>query len=332
MYGQRLLILNNGVRQEGQQWGSEHAPEIDPFVASKITVIKGAQTVRYGSDAIGGVILVEPHDVKKGSGITGDVNIVAASNNRLGALSSIINYSPQKFPNLSVKLQGTLRQAGNARTPNYWLDNTGLTERNFSWATSYTGSKFGGELYYSQFNTQIGIFTGSHFGDTSDLAAAIRRQSPNVPSVFTYQIGRPYQQVNHELFKAKTYWQLSNYFRLEADYARQFNYRAEFDTDRPYNNSLRNLPEMKFGLTTHTTNWLLHYQQHPHFKTTFGFLGIKQGNTVRSTLGSFFIPNYFINAAGMYLIGNYQKTLGELNWASDTTIEIWKRFYSDLFL
>jgi iron complex outermembrane receptor protein len=60
LHSNRLLILNNGVRQEGQQWGSEHAPEIDPFIANKITVIKGAASVRYGSDAIVGVILVEP--------------------------------------------------------------------------------------------------------------------------------------------------------------------------------------------------------------------------------------------------------------------------------
>ena len=60
MHSNRLLILNNGIRQEGQQWGSEHAPEIDPFIATRISVIKGAASVRYGSDAIVGVILVEP--------------------------------------------------------------------------------------------------------------------------------------------------------------------------------------------------------------------------------------------------------------------------------
>src|SRR5690606_33154577 len=56
MYGNRVLILNNGVRQQGQQWGAEHAPEIDPYIANQLTVVKGAESVRYGSDAIGGVI------------------------------------------------------------------------------------------------------------------------------------------------------------------------------------------------------------------------------------------------------------------------------------
>ncbi|TAE13782.1 MAG: hypothetical protein EAY72_08025, partial [Bacteroidetes bacterium] len=41
LHSNRVLIMNNGVRLEGQQWGSEHAPEIDPMVAQKITAVKG---------------------------------------------------------------------------------------------------------------------------------------------------------------------------------------------------------------------------------------------------------------------------------------------------
>ncbi|WP_332913041.1 TonB-dependent receptor [Algoriphagus boritolerans] len=60
MHSNRIMILNNGIRLEGQQWGAEHAPEIDPFLADEITVIKGAETVRFGPEAMGGVILVNP--------------------------------------------------------------------------------------------------------------------------------------------------------------------------------------------------------------------------------------------------------------------------------
>ena len=60
VYSNRILIVNNGVRQEGQTWGNDHAPEIDPFIATKFSVIKGPASIRYGSDAIGGVVLVDP--------------------------------------------------------------------------------------------------------------------------------------------------------------------------------------------------------------------------------------------------------------------------------
>ncbi len=58
--GNRVLLLNQGVRQEDQQWGSEHAPSIDPLSSDRLTVVKGAATVQYGSDAIGGVVIAEP--------------------------------------------------------------------------------------------------------------------------------------------------------------------------------------------------------------------------------------------------------------------------------
>lgn len=42
LYSNRIIILNNGIRQEDQQWGTEHAPQVDQFLASRLTVIKGA--------------------------------------------------------------------------------------------------------------------------------------------------------------------------------------------------------------------------------------------------------------------------------------------------
>lgn len=61
MYGERILILNNGVRHKSQQWGQGHAPEIALDQAGRVTVLKGAESVRYGADALGGVIIVDKH-------------------------------------------------------------------------------------------------------------------------------------------------------------------------------------------------------------------------------------------------------------------------------
>ena len=58
MYGNRILIVNNGARQTGQQWGVDHAPEIDQNSSGSIEVIKGAESVRYGSEALGGIIVM----------------------------------------------------------------------------------------------------------------------------------------------------------------------------------------------------------------------------------------------------------------------------------
>ena len=58
LYGNRVSILNNGIAQSGQQWGNDHAPEIDPFVANHISVIKGASALAFGGVNLGGVVLV----------------------------------------------------------------------------------------------------------------------------------------------------------------------------------------------------------------------------------------------------------------------------------
>ncbi|MBK7870008.1 MAG: carboxypeptidase-like regulatory domain-containing protein [Saprospiraceae bacterium] len=120
LHSSRILILNNGVRQEGQQWGSEHAPEIDPFIADKVNVIKGASGVRYGADAIGGVILVEPRALPTQKGIGGEFNLQGFSNGRTGVASGMLQGNlGGKLP-LSGRIQGTLKKGGNLQTPNYF--------------------------------------------------------------------------------------------------------------------------------------------------------------------------------------------------------------------
>jgi iron complex outermembrane recepter protein len=90
LYGSRILVLDNGVRLESQQWGSDHAPEVDPFIASQISVIKGAASIRYGSDAIAGVILMEPAPMPDKPGIGANITLVAGSNGALGGISAYL--------------------------------------------------------------------------------------------------------------------------------------------------------------------------------------------------------------------------------------------------
>ena len=169
------------MRQEGQNWGNDHAPEIDPFIATKLTVIKGAASIRYGSDAIGGVVLVDPKDMPDHPGVLdGEVNIVGMTNGRIGAASAMVEGSAKKgsWEGLSWRLQGTLKEAGNARTPNYYLGNTGYVENDYSAAVQYNKGHFGGQVYFSDFHTKIGIAMASVVGSQSDLYQAFARSEP----------------------------------------------------------------------------------------------------------------------------------------------------------
>jgi iron complex outermembrane receptor protein len=66
LFGSRVPVINNNVRLEDQEWGTEHAPNFDVNAAGKITVIKGASGLQFGGDA-GGLIIIEPVSVKRHS-------------------------------------------------------------------------------------------------------------------------------------------------------------------------------------------------------------------------------------------------------------------------
>lgn len=300
LHSNRLLILNNGVRQEGQQWGNEHAPEIDPFIANNITVVKGASAVRYGPDAIAGVILLNPRKLPADGQIGGEVNLVGFSNGRQGVASAMLEGNFDKIPAWSWRVQGSLKGGGNVKAPDYFIANTGLREYNFSAATAWTTKKAGVEVFYSQFNTDLGIFSGAHIGNLTDLQLAFEAPEPLVTADFTYQIGRPRQHIEHELFKASAFWRTGLVGKLNLTYARQYNLRYEYDKDPPLNDSLAalNRPDLQFEITTHTVNLEWEHYRRRGFKGTVGISTIRQGNTYE---GRFFIPNFRKFVAGVFV-------------------------------
>jgi iron complex outermembrane recepter protein len=267
MHSNRILTLNNGVRHEGQQWGNEHAPEIDPFLAKKIKIIKGAQGIRYGSDAIGGVIMIDSDDLKEVDSTKFEWNAVHMTNGRYVALSGI---AEGKTKPLTWRVQATGKKAGNLHTPSYTLGNTGFQEFNFSSQIGYFKKRLEIEAFISQFNSKIGIFSGSHVGNISDLVEAIKRPKPLAiysPNSFSYKIGNPYQDIQHNLSKIKTQVNLKNTESLLMTLGHQYNFRAEID-------ALRANKTTKQTFTLNTFTYELVYNHQPLAKKINGNIGI----------------------------------------------------------
>lgn len=305
MQGYRILILNNGIRQEGQQWGNEHAPEIDPFMAQKLSVIKGANAVRYGSDAMAGVILVEPNDLPDTAALRSEINLVGASNGKATAASGILEGYLDKLKYLSWRLQGTVKQSGNIKTPDYYLKNTGTQEINYSAAIGYHRKTWGVEGYYSQFNSKIGIFSGAHVGNLTDLKAAFNAGKPQDSLAgFSYNIGRPYQDIAHELAKGKLHIHLAPRWIATVQYAYQYNIRKEYDKHPPLNNTLAELnkPELDYRITSQTADLVIEHLNIKSFRGQFGGSYMNQKNVY---LGRFFIPNFKNNTWGVFASERY---------------------------
>lgn len=312
MQGYRILILNNGVRQEGQQWGNDHAPEIDPFIAQKLSVVRGAAAVRYGSDAIGGIVLVEPGDLPDTASLTGEFNLVSMSNGRGGASSLLLQGYFDKLKYFNWRVQGTLKKTGTLKTPTYFLKNTGLEEENFSYALGYHRKKIGLQLYYSQFNSIIGIFSGAHVGNLTDLQAAFNRAKPaDSLATFSYKIGRPYQHIEHELIKLSGDIHTGNRSRIYMNYAWQYNIRKEYDKHVARNDSIAalNLPEAVYKLNTQLAEVIWEHDYIKSFRGKFGWQGMLQNNRYEQR---FFIPNYDSWSIGFFGTERWVQPMFEL--------------------
>jgi iron complex outermembrane receptor protein len=305
LHSNRILTINNGVRQEGQQWGNEHAPEVDPFIAGRLVVIKGVDELRYGSDAIGGVILVEPKPLRTVPGYNAEFNTGYFTNNRQYVASAVWEQQLKKLPSITYRLQGTFKKGANATTPGYRLNNTGSEEKNFSATIGRRGEHFNSELFYSYFNTKLGIFVGSHIGNLTDLTTAIEstRPAPVFTGQNTYTIARPYQAVEHHLIKSKSSIQAGAH-KFNVLVAGQFNARKEFDIVRSSTNTRPQL-DLYIQTLSEDISWE-HSRQH----NLSGVLGVAAMQQQNSYSGRYFIPNYRSYTYGGYFIEKWSKN----NW------------------
>ena len=310
LHSQRIRVLNAGVPQEGQQWGGEHAPEIDPFAPAQIEVLKGVAGVEYGAGAIGGVIKLKPRDLRTTPGIGGVLSLNGFSNNRQGAGSLIVEGGPDLLDDFSWRMQGSVRQAGNASAPDYIIGNTGFKEVDGSAAFGYKLESLGINAYFSHFGTELGIFRGSHLGNLDDLYRAIEAGRPLQEYSFTYDIGAPKQEITHDLWSLNLTYPVRDLGELELQYGWQSNVRQEFDG----HTRSRGLPNFDLTLTTHSADLKFRHNPVGSVFGTIGLSGMRQGNVGQGL--SFLIPNFRSYSYGIYFLETYTNNLLTLSAGS----------------
>ncbi len=297
VHSQRILILNYGIRQEGQQWGAEHAPEIDPFVASNIIVIKDASAIKYGTDALGGVIVINPPPLPEQPGLGGSFNSVLQSNGRSGAFSGLLEGGIKNHDGWGWRAQGTVKRSGDFHTPDYMLTNTGVQELNFSAATGYHNEKVGFEVFFSHFQTKLGILKGTSIGNLDDLLNAMEREPPEYTGDFSYKISEPRQEVSHNLLKINGHVETEKGdWRIQ--YGFQNNNRKEFDIRI---GGLSQIPAIDLQLNTHTLEMEWESNRDEKQTTCIGLTGMFQdNNNIAGTQRIPFIPNFNSTSAGIF--------------------------------
>jgi iron complex outermembrane receptor protein len=233
LHSSRVLIINNGVQMQDQEWGAEHAPSIDINSVGTLKVIKGAGALQYGGNAIGGVIIASAPKVPLLDSLYGKTILSGSSNGLGGAVSSSLTKSYQN--GLHASIQGSLKRYGDFNAPNYNLSNTGVFERNISAKIGFNRIDYGVEAYYSLFKNEIGILRASHIGGAEDQVQAIESPVPSIIKDFTYNIDAPRQDVTHHLARIKGFKDIENIGRISLQYDYQQNNRLEFDIRRGSN-------------------------------------------------------------------------------------------------
>lgn len=305
MHSNRIMIMNNGIRLEGQQWGAEHAPEIDPFLADEITVVKGAETVRYGPEAMGGVILVNPAPLPTTKFSKTSLNLVGGLNGRMGNINLVHVGGSDKIKGLGYRIQGSAKRSGNVKSPDYFQNNTGVSELNLSSSIGYSSSKLGVEAYYSLFHSELGILNDSHTGNLSDLENIIENGRPFGDGEFSYDILNPKQRVTHNLAKLKSHYHISESWKLNFQYGFQLNHRQEFDKRR---GNLNEKASLDLELYTNTIDLYVNHTHKNELSGTWGVNLIQQANNnVPGTGVTPLIPNYDMVNTGFYAMEKYSK-------------------------
>lgn len=319
LHSNRLLILNNGIRQEGQQWGVDHSPEIDPFIASQITVIKDAGAIKYGPDAMGGVVLVTPAELPAESRVGGEFNLVGMTNGRSGTISGLLEGGLGGA--WGWRVNATAKKAGDFHAADYNLSNTGMQELNYSATLGYHKRDLGLEIYYSHFSTRLGILRGSTVASEEDLKQALEQEPPQYTKSFTYKITNPNQEAKHDLVKMNGHFHLGNQRFLRLQYGLQVNRRKEFDVRR---GNLNEIPSINLELYTHTLDVEYEYSHHDNFYGSVGVNGMMQDN--RNIQGTFripFVPNFTQQSVGLFMINRWHLK----HWNLETGVRFDERHY-----
>ena len=260
--GTRVVILNNDIAQEDQQWGRDHAPSIDLLSMEEVSILHGPGLLRYSTGATGGVIVIRPPSLLYEKQLRAELLAHYSSNGRRGESALKISRGFLLSQDISLATLGTasIKRSGDLKSPNYILSNTGTEEKSTALLLGLRYRTWTTELQYSLFYNTLGILRSSHTGSVSDLLEAIERTRPQYIESFSYDIRLPKQSNRHDFWRVKSSLQLTQTQRIELLLAYQRNHRQEYELRR---GGRSNRPSTNLRLHTYDVNlfWDTHMLQ-----------------------------------------------------------------------
>ena len=295
LYGNRILVLNNYLKHGFQNWGDDHAPEINVSSVDRISVIKGSSGVRFGPEALGGAIIVEPDPMKLRQPFYIKINSGYQSN---GKGSNLSIKTGNGYKKLGFNIGLDYIKIGDRNTPKYSLTNSGKEERAFNIGLHYHLNNFDIKIYYNYVDINLGLLRSSMFHSGDAISRAISSDIPLFIRPFSFDINEPNQLVKHHLTKANINWWYKENEKVSLIVGRQLNKRKEFDVRR---NAERPVIDLDLISTDLMLEW-----DHSLFSNSDGLIGFHYFNQNNDnnpgTSTTPFIPNYNTNRYSFFIV------------------------------
>lgn len=272
----RLVVVNDDVRQEGNQWGAEHGIEVDPQGISSVEILKGPASLMYGSDALAGVIIFHGDPVMAKGKMQANVSTEFQTNNGLFDYSA--NFSGNKS--------------------GFVWDGRWSQKLAHAYKNKYDDYVTGSQFRENAANVLLGInkewgyshLTLGYYHLTPGIAEGERSND------YTYGKELPFQQIHH--YKAVS----SNSFyigdgTLRAIVGYQQNRRQEFE---------ESADEPGLDMQLHTLSYDVKYlfPERNGWKFVTGINGMYQRNKNRGD--EFLIPSYQLFDIGAFGTATYK--------------------------
>ncbi len=215
---QRIVVMVDGVRQDAQNWGGDHGPEISPFQVNRIEVVKGPSSVLYGAGALGGVVNVIGPDLptsgKGNSELNGKLDLQGFSNNNQGAGAIILSGANGS---LGYRAQISHIASGNISTPDGKLFNSGMHKTNGSFMIGTTQSWGTVSMDYDHLQQRLQIHDNSTSTGYQPLKNDLLHLHANIPTKdFRFEIQAGYQHNNRQEFDSKNSTEPSLFLKLNT--------------------------------------------------------------------------------------------------------------------
>lgn len=302
----RVVVMDRGIKQEGQQWGADHGLEIDQYDPERLEIIKGPSSLLYGSDAIGGAIRILPPSFPLNDFLKGDVFLTYKSNNQLFGTSTAlqgskndhffrVRFSTQDFGDYTVPATSFTYNGYVLPIYNNQLKNTAGDERNISFAAGTHKDWGASTLTISNFHQNAGLFAG---------ATGIPREYQLEPDGDSRNIDLPRQVVNHLKIISNTKLIMGRSW-MEIDLGYQHNDRREEGT--PHAHGYQPTPDgnlaLGLDLQTYSANIRHNHNFADELSGAIGLQGQWQEN--KQSGFEFLLPDFRAGNIGAFVYQEY---------------------------